>query len=143
MVVGEHDLDKPGDEQAQHDVKEIIIHPKFNESTFEYDFAILRLVNSVTISKKAAIISLPNENLTDLSSKAVILFGWGLNENNETSSKLKSIEMEVLTNLVCQSSFEISKVRISILTNNHICALRKHKGSGTCNGDSGGINAIY
>ncbi len=139
VVVGEYDLDKVGDEQGHHDVKEIILHPNYNESTFEYDFAILKLVIPVTISEKVAIISLIDESQPDLNAKTVILFGWGLNEKDMISSKLKSIEMEVFSNLVCKNSFKTSKINVT-LSNNHICALTKNDGSATCRGDSGGIN---
>ena len=119
-------------------MKEIIIHPEFNPFDFENDFAILKLVKLVTISRKADIINLPSETLSNLCGHSVHLFGWGKNENDSISSKLKSIEMEVLTNLDCQNTFEVSRRRISALTKNHICALRKQKGTATCYGDAGG-----
>jgi secreted trypsin-like serine protease len=142
VVVGEHNLMMDGDEQEYHDVKEIIIHPEFNLDSFENDFALLKLVKLVTISKKASVINLSNKSLLDLVGKTYTLFGWGLNENDTVSSEIRSVEMEVMTNLLCENSFDQSKVKYKSLTSNHMCALRTKKGSATCTGDSGGKNLL-
>jgi hypothetical protein len=140
VVVGEHDLEKFGDEQEYHDVEEIIIHPEFDLSNFESDFAIIKLVKQATLSEKVAVINLPNENMTDLTGKMSILFGWGQGKNESYSVRLKTINMEVMTNLICSNFFDVSKINVT-LTKNHICALRRRKGSATCRGDSGGKNS--
>jgi secreted trypsin-like serine protease len=143
-VVGEHDLSKDGDEQAYHKLKNVIIHEQFNYLTFEHDFAILKLEKPVKVTSKVTTVWLPSEttDVLQLTGKNGTVYGWGLNENDTQLPILKEINMEILSNNVCQNTFELGKAVISNLTDNQICALSKTKGSATCFGDSGGEAAI-
>lgn len=138
VVVGEHNLKVDGDEQAFHDVKEIIIHKNFDVKSFENDLALIILIKPVTFSKKVGLIKLPNENMTDLRGEIATVLGWGLNEHQKVASSLQEIKMEILSERVCLNTFALSRTKINGLTSNHICALSEKSDSATCKGDSGG-----
>lgn len=138
VVVGEHNVKENGDEQEYHTVQEIIIHEDFNQANFEYDFAILKLHKPVTISSKVDLVSLPSVNMNKLVGENATVFGWGLNENDTTSSTLREIPMEILSIQVCKNSFLLGRTKLPTLTSNHICGLSQKNDSATCSGDSGG-----
>lgn len=143
IVVGENNVAILGDEQEYHKVNQIIIHESFNESkSFEYDFAIIKLIEPVILTPKVDLVNLPLENMHELAGKSARVLGWGLNENDTQPTLLKEIQMVIFPNLACKNNFRFSKVKFSATTDNHICALSADEKSATCFGDSGGEKSI-
>jgi len=132
-------VEEVGDEQEYHKIQEIFVHKEFNNSTLEYDFALLELSKPVRISSQVDIINLPLEDMINLHGNIAKVLGWGLNEKDVQSPTLKEIHMEILTPRVCENDFRLAKTKIKSITINHICALSENGNSSTCAGDSGGL----
>lgn len=135
-------MELQNDEQEYHIIKDIIIHENYtpNSKYFEYNFAIIKLVKPVRLTPKAYIVNLPSLNMSKLFDETARVLGWGLNENDESSTTLKEMNMIIITNRGCKSNLRLSlkNVKNPAITRNHICALSEDEISATCFGDSGG-----
>ncbi len=137
VVVGEYNLTLAGDEQGYYQVQEVFIHEGFDKKNYEKDVAILRLEKPVTLSSTVKIATLPAPGMNDFVGNHAVVFGWGVDENNQTLETLKQIEMEFVSNVVCQGFYSHRKIDIKI-SDQHVCAISKVNISATCHGDSGG-----
>ena len=106
------------------------IHPAYSSSTLDNDIALLKL--SAPIEEYT-----PIELITDLSLESdgtpLIVSGWGrISEGGETADVLQKVEVPVIENEDCQSSYP------GDLTDNMLCAGYTQGGKDSCQGDSGG-----
>ena len=61
-------------------IKEIILHEKFDKTTFDADFALLRLEKPLTFSKSVRPICLPRSSTTYRPGVKCTVAGWGFNK---------------------------------------------------------------
>ncbi|CAG0897022.1 unnamed protein product [Darwinula stevensoni] len=109
-----------------------IMHPEYDEKTFENDLALLKLHVPVNFT------TYPNIRPICLSSNAkpnpgtsVTIAGWGLTSaNGLPSDQLMEATLNVIRQEVCQKYFPSKNI-----TDNYICA--QSSGKNTCQGDSG------
>jgi len=114
-------------------VKRIIKHPNYNRYTFDYDVAVLILVQKLRLGDTIRPIELATNNVIESNSYAVVS-GWGKEAyNGPTSLFLKQVKVPLITNRQCNYLYW------GRVTERMICALDLDKGGkDACQGDSGG-----
>jgi trypsin len=106
-------------------VKAVIVHPKRNISTDNYDFAIVKLIGK----SKSSVVEVYQSKINEVSA---ITSGWGaIFEDGESSDDLMMVSVPTVTNKECSRSY-------STITNQMICAGYVAGGKDSCQGDSGG-----
>jgi len=111
------------------DIARIVIHPRFNRISFDYDFALLRLEESTRQ---------PSTSLyggdSDLAGSNSTTVGWGSTDPFGFSfpSDLMEVNLPVVSNARCQS------VNQSVTTDRMLCAGSLSARRDSCFGDSGG-----
>nr|XP_039250839.1 mannan-binding lectin serine protease 2-like isoform X1 [Styela clava] len=128
--------------------EEIIIHPKYYTPTkLNYDVALIRLAETVTMTKKYRTLCLPEQE-HDYTMSSVDAFGdvaaWSLyDENPRESYKLLDAKFPVVSKTDCWESLksksaENSDTQLSVtITENMFCAGYVDDGHATCAGASG------
>lgn len=61
-------------------IKNYINHPKYNGATFDYDFSLLEVENTLHFNDKIQSIALPSENLKVYEGTMCEISGWGKNK---------------------------------------------------------------
>merc|ERR1719402_1903754 len=140
VLLGEHDY--AIEEEAvtlRLPVAEIIQDELYDSGTENYDFALLKLASPIDFSAHPHIrpACLPENSANNYTDFSAIVSGWGRIEyGGETSTYLKYVEVNVLSNAQCRSSdygYDEDKI-----TDQMICANVAGGGKDSCQGDSGG-----
>jgi len=130
VLVGEHDWSIRDGEQRMS-VCCIVMHPKYNASTIDYDIAILTLCNDINFTKEIAPVCPPSQPESDYANVAAKVAGWGdLLEGGPRSKKLMEVEVIATNNTECYDAYGGG------ITDRMICA--GDLGKDSCRGDSGG-----
>jgi secreted trypsin-like serine protease len=128
VLIGRTDLQMPGGELLA--VSAIVQHPSWNPATYQADISILRLGQPTTrpVVRFVTQVSEPNWVTTP----AATLVGWGAvnPDGSETDSRLRELDVEVLSDQQCVQSVATYQVGIDL------CA--GAPSTGACFGDSGG-----
>ncbi|XP_059062040.1 brachyurin-like [Achroia grisella] len=118
------------------DTTDITVHPNWNINEITNDIAIVR-IPSVTFTNNIQAISLPalSDVNQSFSGYSAIVSGYGKTSDAQagfpSTTALHQVSVTVITNAVCQNSFEIT------LHGSHLCT-GGDRGVGSCDGDSGG-----
>ena len=132
-IIGRFDLRT--DEGRIHDIAEKIGHPDYNDRTSDNDIALLKLA---TPSDQTPIPLVGRTEAFSGPGATYTVAGWGLLEDGgDASPTLMKVDVDVLSNLVCQINYNDTGVQI---TDNMLCAGRAGKDS--CQGDSGGPGMV-
>ncbi|CAF3563984.1 unnamed protein product [Adineta steineri] len=122
-------------------IKSVIIHSKYDPSTYENDITLLELTYRVDLTDpKIGFICLPPSNVLtypDASINATAI-GWGkLQQSGSSSYTLQQVQLPIIdyTNQYCFSAVYDSSVQF--------CAGFIQGGKDTCQGDSGGPLMAY
>jgi len=138
VLVGEHDITNNGDGQQRIRVCEKKIHQSYDSNTFDYDYAVLILCDTLAFDTKVAPVCLPTAGEAFASSTSVVS-GWGtLYTNGPMSAILRKAEVNTMTNAECSGSSTVYSA--SAITNRMLCA--SNTGKDACQGDSGGPLAV-
>ncbi|XP_018418845.1 PREDICTED: serine protease 56 [Nanorana parkeri] len=134
VVVGEYDLSKQEDGKMVFQVNRIIIHPKFDQKTFNNDVALVELTNKVRASERAIPVCLPSAPVDPAPSTNCYIAGWGsLYEDGPPSDVVMEASVPVLSQESC-----IQTLGKEMFTNTMFCAGYLTGGIDSCQGDSGG-----
>jgi len=138
-ALGEHDLSKTNHpKHVDFRISKIVLHPKYNNQGWRFDFALLRLKKKVKFSRYSHIrpICLPENDRNTYKGKNAIASGWGRMFNNDRTkpSKLQAVDLKVLSNRDCVNQYSYNRTQI---TEQMLCAHGFGKKS-TCHTDSGG-----
>ncbi|KAM8786311.1 plasma kallikrein-like [Rhynchonycteris naso] len=115
-------------------VKEIIIHQKYNISENTHDIALLRLETPLNYTEFQKPICLPSKDDTNTIYTNCWITGWGFTkERGEIQNILQKANIPLVPNEECQR-----KYRDYEITKQMICAGLKEGGKDACKGDSGG-----
>ncbi|XP_063775713.1 serine protease 56 [Pseudophryne corroboree] len=134
VVVGQYDLSKEEDGKQVFQVNRIVIHPKFNQKTFNNDIAMVELTGSVVASPRAIPVCLPSVSADTGPATSCYIAGWGsLYEDGPPSD----VVMEALVPVLSQESCT-STLGKDMLTSTMFCAGYLTGGIDSCQGDSGG-----
>jgi secreted trypsin-like serine protease len=131
VILGFLKLDEPSKERIH--VKEIIIHPKYDEDTSDFDIALLRLDKA---SKLNPIPLIPSGDPAKIAvpGKMATIIGWGaLKEGGPGSKNLMHVEVPIVSNAEANRSYD-GEVTKNMIAAGYI----KVGGKDACQGDSGG-----
>jgi secreted trypsin-like serine protease len=113
-------------------VAAIHTHPKYNESTMDHDFALLRLQSPVTLGEA---VELAKETTPVSARTNACVTGWGATaESGPGSIDLLGAEVPMVSNKVCNRPESYG----GDVTDAMMCAGRRPGGVDSCQGDSGG-----
>lgn len=113
-------------------VEAIFVHENYNDNNLDYDIALLRLRDSVSVSQYA---NLPTEDHVLNPGLSVLVAGWGRTaEGGSISADLLYIRIPLVSNTVCNGEESYA----GIITESMVCAGREEGGMDACEGDSGG-----
>lgn len=113
-------------------IASIIYHENFDETTYNYDVALIKLFKVLNFGTnvKAVLLALPS---APVPSTSAIVAGWGKTSPNGKSSKiLQSVTVPIIKQESCQKSY----LHLRPVTPNMLCAGNEKKDA--CKGDSGG-----
>ncbi|XP_029714839.1 vitamin K-dependent protein C-like [Aedes albopictus] len=132
-------LFRPSSYGQSHAVQEIFVHPKFAKDSNKHDVAILSLKTAVIFSDYVLPICLQltrsDTNIHDIVGKQGVVVGWGLTEDDETSTDLKLANVPVVDYAECLETDP--DLFGSLIYPGMFCA-GSRDGTSVCNGDSGG-----
>ncbi|XP_012927622.2 mannan-binding lectin serine protease 1 isoform X2 [Heterocephalus glaber] len=133
IIMGKHwRLRSDADEQHLR-VKQVILHPLYNPSTFENDVALLELLESPVLNNFVMPVCLPEEPSQE--GAVVIVSGWGKQFLQRFPETLMEIEIPIVEHRTCKEAYAPLKKKV---TEDMICAGEKEGGKDACAGDSGG-----
>lgn len=113
-------------------VAAIHTHPKYNQSTMDHDFALLRLQSPIT---KGKVIELTKENTQVGEVANACVTGWGATfEGGPGAIDLLGAEVPMVSTEVCNQPESYG----GDITAAMMCAGRQEGGIDSCQGDSGG-----
>ena len=134
VITGEHNLNIPGEGEQTFSVVKVTVHPQFDNTTMDNDYAIWQISPSANIATSNAtigIVCLPPDVVEIFVGARLGVSGWGRTvlANNLTSPVLQAALLTCIPNANCNAS------RIPI-TSNEMCTYVPY--TSTCHGDSGG-----
>nr|XP_017506296.2 suppressor of tumorigenicity 14 protein isoform X1 [Manis javanica] len=132
--LGLHDQSKRSARGVQeHQLKRIIVHPSFNDFTFDYDIALLELQQPAAYSSTVRPICLPDALYVFPAGKAIWVTGWGhTQEGGSGALILQKGEIRIINQTTCESLLPQQ------VTENMMCVGYLSGGVDACQGDSGG-----
>ncbi|CAL7945081.1 unnamed protein product [Xylocopa violacea] len=108
---------------------------KYNERTYDFDVALIKLPSPIQFSATVKSIKLAEPETVVQSNERAVVTGWGrLTSNGPVSSKLQTLTVPIIDQNECVKIFDNQRK----VTNNMICAGILTGGQDTCRGDSGG-----
>lgn len=130
VVLGLLRLDERPEERIH--AEELIIHPRYDQDTSDFDIALIRLA---TASKQKPIEMIPSGDPDGIAVPGVMatIIGWGaLAEGGPGSRELMYVDVPIISNAKANESYE------GAVTENMIAAGFLEGGKDACQGDSGG-----
>ncbi|CAL1683639.1 unnamed protein product [Lasius platythorax] len=112
----------------------IIPHEWFDEDTYDYDVALIKLPTPLSLGRNAKIVTLATPSINIKTGSNAIVSGWGKSTNGESSKVLQTLKIPTFDQKACQKIY----ARYRIVTPNMLCAGYTTGGKDTCQGDSGG-----
>ncbi|XP_049296147.1 trypsin 5G1-like [Anopheles funestus] len=117
------------------DIAASIRHPLYNESTFDYDFSLLKLVHSLKCPANVRPVQLPREDAFYQDGTVCVVSGWGDTLNPaELKDRLRATDVALVNDAVCQTAY----VSFGTITERMVCAAYHTGGRDACQGDTGG-----
>ncbi|NXM09305.1 PRS56 protease, partial [Tyrannus savana] len=134
VVVGDHELGKPGVGERAVPVRRILPHPKFNPKTFHGDLALLELAVPLSPSSTVSPVCLPSGPTEPSPGTPCYIAGWGsLYEEGPVADVVMEAQVPLLSQETCRGA--LGK---DLLTSAMFCAGYLSGGIDSCQGDSGG-----
>ncbi|NWR21505.1 PRS56 protease, partial [Emberiza fucata] len=134
VVVGDHELGKPGAGKRAVPVRRILPHPKFNPKTFHGDLALLELAVPLPPSPTVSPVCLPSGSAEPSPGTPCYIAGWGsLYEEGPAADVVMEAQVPLLSQETCRGA--LGK---DLLTSAMFCAGYLSGGIDSCQGDSGG-----
>ncbi|XP_042609388.1 serine protease 27-like isoform X3 [Cyprinus carpio] len=122
--------------EVSRSVSTLLIHPSYNNDTYNNDIALLRLSSSVIFTNYIRPVCLAAENSNFPSGTSSWITGWGqtaFGVNLFYPGALQETVVPVVINSECNNL-----LGADLITDNMMCAGLLQGGNDTCQGDSGG-----
>jgi len=139
VLLGEHNYNTASETTSlRMDIVQIKDHESYNDQTTDYDFSLLKTTSALDFSAYPNIrpACLPQAGSSETYKDWVAtVTGWGtLSSDGSTSNKLREVNVKVVSNNACKSSYGSS------ITSRMLCAEAAggNGGKDACQGDSGG-----
>ncbi|XP_031330602.1 serine protease gd-like [Photinus pyralis] len=134
LVLGKHNIKTWATKSEIRDVKEIYVHPDYQQPA-DADIAIVVMDRPVVFTSKIRPVCLWSETSVSITGRQGVVIGWGRDEFfNEYVPEPKEVKIPVVSQEDCLRSDE----RFLRLTSNRTFCAGARDGSGVCTGDSGG-----
>ncbi|XP_043821773.1 complement C1r subcomponent-like protein [Dromiciops gliroides] len=127
-----------------YSVRRVIVHPDYrpeDSDNFEGDIALLELENSVPLGSNILPICLPDNETLYASGLVGYVSGFGM-ERGRLVSQLKYVRLPVAKREACEA-WLLEKNRTEVFSPNMFCAGDRTLKQGVCQGDSGGVFAVW
>ena len=135
--LGQHDLYSATESKLlRMGVNKIVEHPSYNSQSTNYDFALLKMSSKVDFLENPHVrpICLPRDLSESYDGHVAVVSGWGTTSSGgNMASKLREVEVQVMSNQVCQGM----GYQPSWITSQMLCAGVVGGGKDSCQGDSG------
>ena len=145
VIIGEHDLEKPGNETSVG-VECIKIHPLYDFPGLGMDYAVLTLKEEIVFGEFAQPACLPAPHDVYLDGINLVTSGWGRTETDSSPNILQVTSMPGRKVEKCIDFFannypeikEVSDEELEVFDSFLCAGTLESDGSSVCNGDSGG-----
>ncbi|XP_046623669.1 trypsin-like isoform X1 [Neodiprion virginianus] len=118
-----------------HEIEYAIFHPEFNETTQDYDLALLRLNTSLTLSNSVQAVKLPSLNQNYPEGTIFSMASWGASVFlGDMTTQLQYISLPTITTELCQT------VYFDRITDRMFCSYEEYVGM--CIGDTGAAAVV-
>ncbi|XP_074125193.1 complement C1r subcomponent-like protein isoform X2 [Sminthopsis crassicaudata] len=127
-----------------HTVRRVIVHPDYRQeepNNFEGDIALLELENRVSLSPNILPICLPDSETLYNSGLMGYVSGFGM-ERGRLVSQLKYVRLPIAKREACEN-WLLEKNRTEVFSSNMFCAGNRTLKQDACQGDSGGVFAVW
>eukprot|EP00095_Tigriopus_kingsejongensis_P011670 maker-scaffold59_size442576-snap-gene-2.11 protein:Tk11670 transcript:maker-scaffold59_size442576-snap-gene-2.11-mRNA-1 annotation:"hypothetical protein KGM_20486" len=122
-------------------ITRVITHVNFDKFSYEYDIALLKMVNRVEFQPNIIPICLPDPD-QDLVGRTATVTGWGRrSEYGNISPVLREVHLPIISNSKCMNLYRRSGQN-EWIPRIFVCAGTANGGEDSCEGDSGGPLAI-
>lgn len=135
VLLGEHDVND-NSQAIRMSLASINDHPKYNDREVYNDYSLLKLKSKVDFSANEHVrpVCLPANSNNNYAGSDATVTGWGTTqEGGSTSSKLREVTVQVMTNTACSNKYAGYGIK-----DRNICAQVAGGGKDACQGDSGG-----
>ncbi|CRL05277.1 CLUMA_CG018008, isoform A [Clunio marinus] len=120
-------------------VKRIVKHPRYSQSNYDNDIALVQLDEPVEFEGILNPVCLAKSGKTYSDSDGIVT-GWGtLKEGGDVSNTLQEVVVPIMTNSECKATGYAS----SRITENMLCAGFEEGKKDSCQGDSGGPLHVF
>ena len=137
MHLGQHDLYSATESKLlRMEVEKIVQHPGYNSKSTNFDFSLLKMSSSVNFADNPHVrpVCLPRDMSQSYAGYLATVSGWGTTSSGgDMASKLREVEVKVMTNTECQSM----GYKPDWITAQMMCAGVVGGGKDSCQGDSG------
>ncbi|XP_052069994.1 trypsin-1-like [Mytilus californianus] len=136
VVVGRHTIDGSTGNQytKEYKVKKIILHPEYDDDTFNNDGAIMYLDGTVETNPGVQPIELTDKPTVNFFNQECIITGWGaLIEGDSGPNILQHASVDFFPDVKCTKDYGSSYEKKTML-----CGGKRSGGIDSCQGDSGG-----
>ncbi|KAM9424747.1 chymotrypsin-like protease CTRL-1 [Pholidichthys leucotaenia] len=137
LYLGRETQAGPNNNEVSRGVSQVIVHPKFNDTLFNNDMALMKLISPVNFTDYIRPICLASSSSQFFNSTLCWATGWGklgATEDLPDSQPLQEVQIPVIGNNQCRCSYRLAPE--ATITDNMICAGQENRGA--CQGDSGG-----
>eukprot|EP00578_Thalassiosira_sp_NH16_P026271 CAMPEP_0181100722 /NCGR_PEP_ID=MMETSP1071-20121207/13349_1 /TAXON_ID=35127 /ORGANISM="Thalassiosira sp., Strain NH16" /LENGTH=370 /DNA_ID=CAMNT_0023183479 /DNA_START=83 /DNA_END=1195 /DNA_ORIENTATION=+ len=138
IIAGRLNLGQSGGQVRRK--QEEVPHPNYNSRLTENDFMLVFLSRPVNLNEDVGLVKINDNNSIPSVNSRVTNVGWGDTTKSETTSrpsdKLMKVDVNVISNSLCEKSSDGRDDYRDQITENMLCA--RAKGKDACQGDSGG-----
>ncbi|XP_066565809.1 mannan-binding lectin serine protease 1 isoform X2 [Amia ocellicauda] len=137
IILGKYRTKRKDDTEQTFEAKNIILHPAYQSTTFEFDIALLELTKPANLNNYIIPVCLPdNSEASSLrEGDMVVVSGWGKQFLRRLPDSLMEIEIPIVDHKTCESGYDRLNQKV---TEDMLCAGEKEGGKDACQGDSGG-----
>ncbi|GFU54398.1 serine proteinase stubble [Nephila pilipes] len=142
LRLGEYNF-RRADEMHPHVERRIyvmVIHPEFDQITYENDLALLRFQEPVKLQANIVPVCLPHD-MDDITGRIAVVTGWGRLSEGDLPASLHEVHLPILSNEECEQMYYEAGFKENI-RNVFVCAGISNGGLDACEGDSGGPMVI-
>ncbi|XP_051899161.1 transmembrane protease serine 6 isoform X2 [Pristis pectinata] len=133
IYLGKFKLSTVGSNELSFKVLRIIVHPYFDEETYDYDVALLELDQPVPVVPTTFPICLPAKTHVFEKGQLCWVTGWGATEEDgSTEDILQKVDVQLVDQSVCNEEYSYT------ITSRMLCAGYAEGKKDSCQGDSGG-----
>jgi secreted trypsin-like serine protease len=135
--LGQHDLYSATESKLlRMSVEKIVEHPNYHSESTNFDFSLLKMSSRVDFLENPHVrpICLPADTSQSYAGYLATTSGWGTTSSGgNTASKLREVEVKVISNQECQDM----GYKPEWITSQMMCAGVGGGGKDSCQGDSG------